>query len=690
MALSNRADQKQTSPIDKKTLGKINELKKQSFSLFNESLSSTVDPLRCQSLKSARDKIMQALELKGDDGDCLNLLARIELEAANTQDAYAAIMKALEIQPNNGGYWYSAGHVALAMQDLSTAEMAFKKAIQFAPNQTRADVSLAYTLAEQGKQVEAFQLYRQLVKTQSHDIQIKSRLIQTAQGLVADFYDKELEQDLITYLSWEDINVDALSHLCCSLLIFKFQLNHQGSAASFNDMADSTLLLGTLRRTIIKNELLEKLIMAIRQELLTHATKKGRLINQYVPLCDAICRYQIKNEFLLPYTEAERSMVLVLKNMIDESLDQTGCTPTDVSGAIMLFAMYESWYQLDQHKKLFAFSDDSWPAITYDIKTAHDLLLYDNQHKFKALTPMPLNKNNKVKAQYERFPYPRWQNLEVRNITNYGRALKHEFPWINIPESMMTQPLNILVAGCGTGRHALNVAKYFYQTNVTALDISQTSLDYAYKKSAEFGIENIDFYLADLTKLDKLENPFDIIECSGVLHHIKQHHSALENLLNNLKPNGFLKLSLYSQRARKPIYDIRKRYKHGGIESNEQDIRILRHVIFSENEVINKHLITESDDFYSMSGVVDLLLHEYEIGFTPKSIQALCDKHQLLFLGFSGLSNQLKQKFKSFIGKDYDFCCLDQWETFEEQHPETFSNMYQFYCKYQPKLSLKN
>jgi len=91
-----------------------------------------------------------------------------------------------------------------------------------------------------------------------------------------------------------------------------------------------------------------------------------------------------------------------------------------------------------------------------------------------------------------------------------------------------------------------------------------------------------------------------------------------------------------------------------------------------------------------MSGVVDLLLHEYEIGFTPKSIQALCDKHQLVFLGFSGLSNQLKQKFKSFIGKDYDFCCLDQWETFEKQHPETFSNMYQFYCKYQPKLSLKN
>ncbi|MFY0701532.1 MAG: methyltransferase domain-containing protein [Bermanella sp.] len=685
MALSNSATPKQ-GKLGRKKLGLMSELKKQAFLIFDETQSHHDHTVRSNALKQAKSFILKALDIAPLDGDCLNLLTRIELESGHPHKAKKSIEQALIEQPENAGFWYSAGHVALALHDFSHAEHAFKQAISLAPNETRAEVGLAYTLFEQGQKVEAFQLYRQLVKTHSQDIQIRSRLLHSAQGLVADYYDQELEQDLISYLNWSDLNLNQLSHLCCSVLIYKFQLNHQGSAASFNDMANSVLLLKALRHTIIKNELLEKLIIALRQELLTHASKKGRLINQYVPLCEAMCQYALNNEFLLPYTEAERSMVLTLKTMIEQSLSQTGCTPTDISGALMLYAMYESWYSINNNQVLFDFKNDTWPAISFDIKTAHDQLLHDQHFEFEALTSMPEHDSHDVKTQYERFPYPRWQCLDNKNITNYGSALQHEFPWVKIPDSILSEPLNILVAGCGTGRHALNIAKYFYQTHVTALDISETSLSYAYKKSAKLGIDNIEFFLADLTKLDKLNQPFDIVECSGVLHHIKQYERALHGLLANLKPNGFIKLSLYSERARKPIYDIRKQYKHGGIEKNEQDIRILRHVIFSDEQIENKHLVTESDDFYSMSGIVDLLLHEYEIGFTPKAIKALCKDNQLVFLGFSNLDSQLKASFKRFIGANCELDNLDQWEAYEQAFPSTFSSMFQFYCQYKPQL----
>lgn len=668
----------------------INELKKKAFLTFDKVLTLQDHTARQNTLNEAKALIIQALNVSPIDADCLNLLSRIELESGYFHKAKVAIEQALVEQPENAGFWYSAGHVALALQDFKEAEQSFKQAISLAPNQTRAEVSLAYTLSEQGRKVEAFQLYRQLVKTHSNDIQIRSRLLHCAQGLVADYYDQELEQDLITYLSWSDLNLNQLSHLCCSVLIYKFQLNKQGSASSFNDMANSILLLKTLRHTIIKNELLEKLIIALRQELLTHASKKGRLINQYVPLCQSMCQYALNNEFLLPYTEAERSMVLTLKTMIEQSLTQPGCTPMDISGALMLYAMYESWYSINGSKTLFEFHNDSWPDISFDIKTSHDRLLHDRHYEFDALTPIPNSQDHEVKTQYERFPYPRWQFLDNKNITNYGSALKYEFPWIKVPDFILSGPLNILVAGCGTGRHALNVAKYFYQTKVTAIDISKTSLSYAYKKSVDFDIKNIQFYLADLTRLDRLNHNYDIIECSGVLHHIENYQKALDGLLINLKPNGFLKLSLYSKRARKPVYDIRKAYKHGGIEKNEQDIRILRHVIFADESIQDKHLITESDDFYSMSGVVDLLLHEYEIGFTPNSIKQLCEKNQLEFLGFSNLSNHLKQSFKSYIGDHAQLDNLTQWEEFEVAHPDTFSAMYQFYCQFKPQLKPMN
>jgi ubiquinone/menaquinone biosynthesis C-methylase UbiE/tetratricopeptide (TPR) repeat protein len=689
MALSNSANPKQDK-LSRKKLSLMSELKKQAFLIFDETQNNHDYKVRQNALKGAKTLIAQALDISPLDGDCLNLLSRIELESGYFHKAQRAIEQALAEHPENAGFWYSAGHVALALNNFNEAEQSFKQAISLAPNQTRAEVSLAYTLLEQGRKVEAFQLYRQLVKTHSQDVQIRSRLLHSAQGLVADYYDQELEQDLITYLNWSDLNLNQLSHLCCSVLIYKFQLNHQGSAASFNDMANSILLLKTLRHTIVKNELLEKLIIALRQELLTHASKKGRLINHYIPLCEAMCQYALNNEFLLPYTEAERSMVLTLKTMIEQSLSQPGCTPTDISGALMLYAMYESWYSIKENKTLFEFNNDSWPAISFDIKTAHDQLLHDRHYEFDALTSMPDNRNHEVKTQYERFPYPRWKCLDNKNITNYGSALKHEFPWIKVPDSILSGPLKILVAGCGTGRHALNVAKYFFQTHVTALDISETSLSYAYKKSADLGIDNIEFFLADLTQLNSLEKHFDIVECSGVLHHIKHYKRALQGLLANLKPNGFLKLSLYSKRARKPIYDIRKAYKHGGIEKNEQDIRILRHVIFADDKIEDKHLITESDDFYSMSGVVDLLLHEYETGFTPQAIKILCKENQLVFLGFSNLDSQLKASFKAYIGEGCELDNLDQWELFEQAHPSTFSAMYQFYCQFKPQLKSMN
>ncbi len=103
----------------------------------------------------------------------------------------------------------------------------------------------------------------------------------------------------------------------------------------------------------------------------------------------------------------------------------------------------------------------------------------------------------------------------------------------------------------------------------------------------------------------------------------------------------------------------------------------------------NKRGITSSDDFYSMSGTVDMLFHEYERQYTPLMIRKLCGEFQLTFLGFSNLSHTTKRDFKTFHGKQADLLNLKQWDEFEEEYPHSFANMFQFYCQYQPKLSLR-
>ena len=664
--------------------------RKNAYEALHSSQTGNYSPLQNNKLLTqAKLHIQQALDLAMDDGDCLNLLARIELERGQLIAADLAIYQAISEAPENGGYWYSAGHIALAQQNFTKAQTAFRNAIKFAPKETRAEVSLAYTLAQDGKLVEAFQHYRELAKTQSQDLHIRSQVVDLASQIKADYYDIELEQDLLSFLKWDKVNLNQLGTLVCSLLEYKFGLNQQGTATNFDGIASSPLLLAALRHTLIKSEHLEKLIMALRHELLSHSSQRGQLSKDYISLCQAIAQYGLRNEFILPATQAESDMVLVLENVIDSALTQFGCTALDVSGALLLMSMYQDWQGLNQYEKLMSFDTQNWPEETYPLKLWHDEIQTLNTYCFEQLTPIPHGRDHNVKEQYENFPYPRWETLDYKKNINYGVALRHEFPNAKLPRYLLEDNLNILIAGCGTGRHAINVAKYFNGVKVLAVDISQNSLAYAKHMALELNIENIDFKLADLTKLPLLGKKFSIIECSGVLHHIRHYKKALSNLLANLKPNGLVKLSLYSKRTREPVNQVRELFKQDDIQADRHKIQVSRHAIMQSDLIEKKIGITSSDDFYSVSGTVDMLFHEYERQYTPIMIRKLCSDFQLTFLGFSNLSYKTKQDFKAFHGKQADLLNLKQWDVFEEEYPHTFSNMFQFYCQYKPRLTLK-
>jgi len=79
----------------------------------------------------------------------------------------------------------------------------------------------------------------------------------------------------------------------------------------------------------------------------------------------------------------------------------------------------------------------------------------------------------------------------------------------------------VLVAGCGTGQNAIATARRFAGAQVLAVDISRASLAYALRKTRELGIENIEYRQSDILALGGLAERFDLIECSGVLHHLE-------------------------------------------------------------------------------------------------------------------------------------------------------------------------
>ena len=73
----------------------------------------------------------------------------------------------------------------------------------------------------------------------------------------------------------------------------------------------------------------------------------------------------------------------------------------------------------------------------------------------------------------------------------------------------------ILVAGCGTGQHAIATAQQYPGASVLAVDLSLASLAYAKRKTLELGLTDIEYRQADILALDGLQERFDLIECSG-------------------------------------------------------------------------------------------------------------------------------------------------------------------------------
>ena len=86
-----------------------------------------------------------------------------------------------------------------------------------------------------------------------------------------------------------------------------------------------------------------------------------------------------------------------------------------------------------------------------------------------------------------------------------------------------------------------------------AVDLSLASLCYAKRQALALGLTNIAFAEADILKLGGIGRTFDIVDASGVLHHMADPWAGWRVLLSLLRPGGFMRVGLYSRLARRDI-----------------------------------------------------------------------------------------------------------------------------------------
>ena len=287
---------------------------------------------------------------------------------------------------------------------------------------------------------------------------------------------------------------------------------------------------------------------------------------------------------------------------------------------------------------------------------------------------------------YEENPYPRYQYADYTPI-NLARPID-EFisletttsaPIKARENSQANTDANILIAGCGTGNQIINASRY-KNARITAIDVSQKSLAYAAMKLKEYRMNNVYLEQLDILNVSQLQGSYDVIECSGVLHHMQNPSEGLAALTSKLRPGGFIKLGFYSSIARKQVSAARSIIQQLGFTSNPDGIRQFRKAVLGGDLEELKPISISINDFYSLSECRDLCFHVKEHLFTTTDLEKLLDSQYLEFCGFM-LPGKTKISYREKNPDDNDMTSLKKWGEFEMKNPLTFQSMYQFWSK---------
>jgi 2-polyprenyl-3-methyl-5-hydroxy-6-metoxy-1,4-benzoquinol methylase len=435
-------------------------------------------------------------------------------------------------------------------------------------------------------------------------------------------------------------------------------------------IAKDIFLQCALQSKLIRGVPLELFLTDLRAALLgvagSEAFASAKIGDDMAGLFCALARQCFINEYVYAHGEEEHRQACQLRDLLVQKLSAG-------SGiSVMLLAAVAAYFPLASLSPASSLLAAKWPDCAAELlrqQVREPLEEAADRRAIPALTSIDDPVSIEVMQQYEQNPYPRWTTSLLAAI---GGELQGDH------DGQSPSGEDILIAGCGTGKHAFDVAESSPGARILAIDMSLPSLAYARRKTREAKLRNIEYAQADILKLAAIGRRFDRIESVGVLHHLAEPKLGWRILLSLLKPNGVLRVGLYSTAARRSIVEARALIAERGYRATSEGIRALRQTI-----IRNRHeqrwnlLLATADDFYSMSGCRDLFFNVMEHTFTIPDIAALLAEHGLAFVGFE-LEADVVDRFQRQYPAAGALADLDCWNAFETSNPQTFRNMYVF------------
>jgi 2-polyprenyl-3-methyl-5-hydroxy-6-metoxy-1,4-benzoquinol methylase/tetratricopeptide (TPR) repeat protein len=648
--------------------------------------------LSANDFDTAGDLISNVLINNPNYVDAHKLLGEIFLKTGSFKKAEFHYRQVLALRDDDVDGFRGLGDALKATFRISEAELSYRNAIEIRPGFHEIHFSLGMILRERGEHGSASVFLRNAAILQPECGLYWTAWAGCLSRVAFVKNDEFLFEDLQSLLKQPTISPGPFVRSIISALyldseflgIFKtFKSGKFNSHLDFITAAKSLstipLLLRIMEISPITVPEIEDMLQGLRRGLLSNLIKKNDCLSGLEFLA-ALAQLCFNNEYLFEETAEETSNVISLEIYINKVLKKNDTLSEDW---LLIIAAYRPLHTLSFADHLL---DRKWPEVVKKViiqQVIEPLKERSLRALVPALTTIKDHVSLSVHHQYEENPYPTWVSVD---LSDYPRPIEEVLSNYNIflqdVELEQFKAPEILIAGCGTGKQSINAASKYLHARIMAVDLSRASLAYAMRKSNELGYEKIEYAQGDILELIDLGRKFNIIECTGVLHHMKDPLAGWQVLEKILYPGGLMRIALYSEVGRKDVKKAQAFVSERNFQSSSIDIRRCR------KEIINMSLtdsnmkdVVDTVDFYSMSGCRDMIFHTHEHRFTLLEIKKSLELLDLSFLGFELPSPEIIQQFQKIFPESKAIKSLDCWHKFELENPELFKGMYVFWIQ---------
>ncbi len=644
--------------------------------------------LRLRDPARATPLLVEALSKKPQSAEALSVLGQAYLDSDDNEQAEKALTAAAKTEetPENQ---FNLGLAYLRTGKPEKALQAFTRAVELNEADPEAWEYLGQTYCLLEQYVHGILILHKLAKENPASQRYGHMLATAFKEFKPETYEPVFREALLCCLDMEGLSYDYLNLAFTNLMardpaqdMLRAALDapsYEAFAATAANMATNSLndelLCRGLTAFLTRDMQFEAALTHLRRFTLeaNAAGEKPKLL----PFMAAIAAQCFLNEYVFDETPAETALVANLQAKLTQSDKWTD----DAALAMLLLAAYRPLAPLIGTLPLLAppsisNAPEALAGVLFEQVT--DWLAEREVRKtIPSLQASGNDVSNKVRAMYEENPYPRWKHVYCAPGGPSGLIDIEE-----LRRNAGSQKLELLNAGCGTGRHVMISSAGFPDANITAVDLSLASLAYAKKRCTEAGLANVTFYQGDILELgSSFTKQFDVIESAGVLHHMEDPMRGWQVLTGLLKPGGLMRIGLYSETARQNVVASRQFIAENGFEPTLEGIHACRAALKSLPNFHPAKSITSNPDFFSTSLCRDLIFHVQEHRFTIPQLKDCLAQLGLEFLAFSISSSKIITEYMKTYPDDKNMTSLDNWEKLEQFRPYIFANMYQFWCR---------